>query len=111
LPNDHVQTLIELLRPAGPDLARRLVSALLFAPAEERVGVVDAIERQMVELYAQEKAEDVGCEIEMLEDETQRNGYVEQVFRTYGVGEDAVAAEDRGTDGESSGGRQTGAGA
>lgn len=83
LANEHVLTLIELLKPAGPDLARRLVSALLLAPEAERDGIVEAIEARMVELFAPERG---GTrQMDVLERETQRDGYVEQVFRTYEV--------------------------
>lgn len=39
--------LIELLRPAGPDLARRWVAALTLVPEHERERVVRAVERQI----------------------------------------------------------------
>ncbi len=92
LPNDHVQTLIELLRPAGPDLARRLVAALLLAPVEEREGIVEAIEARMVELFVE--SEKPAREIDVLESEAQREGYVEQVFRTYEVERDQGAQQE-----------------
>lgn len=92
MPNDHVQTLIELLRPAGPDLARRLVAALLLAPVEEREGIVEAIEARMVELFVE--SEKPAREIDVLESEAQREGYVEQVFRTYEVERDQGAQQE-----------------
>ena len=51
-PNDHVRMLIELLKPAGPELARRWLAALLLVPESEREAVVDAVERQIVGEYA-----------------------------------------------------------
>ncbi len=47
-PTDHARALVELMRPAGPDLARRWLAALLLVPAGERVGIVEAIERSIV---------------------------------------------------------------
>ncbi|USO00305.1 MAG: hypothetical protein H6810_06510 [Phycisphaeraceae bacterium] len=44
--------LIELLKPAGPELARRWLAALLLVPESEREAVVDAVERQIVGEYA-----------------------------------------------------------
>ena len=44
--------LVELLQPAGPDLVRRLAAALMLVPRDEREAVVRAIERRVVETYA-----------------------------------------------------------
>lgn len=55
-PNDHLRMLIELLRPAGPALARRWVAALLLVPDNERESVVSAVERRIVDEYAREPA-------------------------------------------------------
>lgn len=43
--------LIELLRPTGPELARRWVAALLLVPEDERADVVDSVEKRIVETY------------------------------------------------------------
>jgi hypothetical protein len=43
--------LIELIRPAGAELARRWLAALMIAPEDERPGIVDEIESTMVSLY------------------------------------------------------------
>lgn len=51
-PNDHVRMLIELMRPAGPELARRWVAALTLVPEAERESVVEAVERRIVDEYA-----------------------------------------------------------
>lgn len=56
-PNDHLRLLLELLRPAGAELARRWLAALLMAPREEREAIVQAIELRMLETY-QNDAED-----------------------------------------------------
>ena len=39
--------MIELLHPAGPDLARRWLAALTLVPEDERESVVRAVERQI----------------------------------------------------------------
>ena len=39
--------LIELLRPAGPELARRWLAALTVVPEHERQAVVEAVERKI----------------------------------------------------------------
>lgn len=63
LPNEHVRAMVELLRPAGPDLARRWLSALALVPEHEREQVVRAVERRIVEIYipdgARESDDDV----------------------------------------------------
>ncbi len=43
--------LIELLRPAGTELGRRWLAALLLAPEDEREAIVDSVERRMIEAY------------------------------------------------------------
>ncbi|GAB4386444.1 MAG: hypothetical protein Kow0022_15440 [Phycisphaerales bacterium] len=48
LPNDHVRMLTELLRPCGPELARRWLAALLLVPTDQRESVVQAVEEQIV---------------------------------------------------------------
>ncbi len=52
LPNDHITMLIELLRPMGPQLARRWLAALLLVPEDERESLVEAIEEQIVREYS-----------------------------------------------------------
>lgn len=44
--------IVELLRPAGPDLARRWLAALLLVDISDREAVVESIERQIAETYA-----------------------------------------------------------
>lgn len=51
VPNDHVRLLVELLKPAGPELARRWLAALLLVHKEDRENVVSAVERQLARLY------------------------------------------------------------
>ncbi|MEO1583017.1 MAG: hypothetical protein AAFR96_00410 [Planctomycetota bacterium] len=39
--------MIEMLRPAGPELARRWLAILTVVPEHERAGVVEAVERSV----------------------------------------------------------------
>ena len=48
LPNDHLELLIDLLRPGSVELARRWVSALMLVPEGEREAIVAAVEAQIV---------------------------------------------------------------
>jgi len=43
--------IVELMRPAGPDLVRRWVAALLAAQETEREAIVESVERRIAELY------------------------------------------------------------
>ncbi len=47
-PSDHLELLVELLRPGSIELARRWVSALMLVPECEREDVVSAVESQLV---------------------------------------------------------------
>lgn len=98
--------LVELLRPAGPDLARRLVAALLLAPVDERERIVEAIESRMVELYApgagtsdhssdgaQAETPDEPRMMNVIDPPVQRDGFVEQKIHTYEVAEGAKAPD------------------
>lgn len=76
--------LVELLQPAGPDLVRRLAAALMLVPRDEREGVVRAIERRVVETYADGAnplAE--GAMLTHVSAPVQGPGYVEQVETEY----------------------------
>jgi len=87
-----------LLRPAGTDLARRLVSALLLAPVDDREAIVASIESKLVEMYAPVRAAGVdapnaGADEEprmmnIIDPPVQRDGFVEQKIHTYEVKED-----------------------
>lgn len=97
LPNDHLRMLAELLKPAGPELARRWLAALVLAPVEERPAIVESVERRMAEMYAPEHAANArpkGAEREPEERPRQvrvvlpprdRGGHTEQIIRTYEV--------------------------
>jgi hypothetical protein len=90
-PNDHVRMLTELLKPGGVELARRWLAALLLVPAAEREEVVKAVETRIVAEY------DLPLEAEAREvvvryPAVQREGYVEEVVKRYGVSEGNGAA-------------------
>lgn len=98
--------LVELLRPAGMELARRWLAALLCVPSSEREQVVAAIEARIARTYlagrlpshaAQAEAERIERDERAGEDEQtmrvayppmQKDGYVEQEFREYAVEKD-----------------------
>lgn len=87
-PGDHVRMMIELLQPAGPDLARRWLAALMLVPREDREGVVESVEERIASTFADGKAMAEGdaspsCEIEVVHPPVQHDGYVEQVRTTY----------------------------
>jgi hypothetical protein len=73
---------IELMQPAGPDLARRWLAALLLVPREEREATVAAVEARVNALYPM-RAVDRGEELEVVHAPVQREGYVEEVRTTY----------------------------
>lgn len=72
--------LIELLRPAGPELGRRWLAALLLAPAAEREAIVSAVEKRMLETYGRASHTEL---IHLREAPVQREGHVEQLVRTF----------------------------
>lgn len=53
-PSDHLAILIEMMRPAGPELARRWLAALTLVPRAEREAVVAAVERQIVAEFGED---------------------------------------------------------
>jgi hypothetical protein len=90
--------LVELLRPLGPELARRWLAALLAIPAHEREAAVIAIEARVAEAYNQRTlaarkrsgkggAGKRGKSFDVLSPPVQREGYTEQVVTTYEVEE------------------------
>lgn len=70
--------LVELLRPLGPELARRWLAALTLVPEAERPGVVRAIEAHIASIYDRPAGE-----VRVVEPPVQREGFVEQVEVTY----------------------------
>ena len=51
-PSDHLRLLVDLLKPVGPEIARRWVAALLLVPEEERLAVIESVETEIVRQYA-----------------------------------------------------------
>jgi hypothetical protein len=104
--------LTELLKPGGVELARRWLAALLLVPAAEREVVVKAVEAKIVKEYdlpldaeAQEGAGAEPREMVVRYPAVQREGYVEEVVKRYGV-----ADGKNGADAERDGARRRGAG-
>ncbi len=75
----------ELLQPAGPELARRWLAALLLVPRGERAAVVASVEKRIVQVYASGKPvpEDDRAILRVAEAPRQREGYVEQRVTSY----------------------------
>ncbi|HYE02134.1 MAG TPA: hypothetical protein VD963_02745 [Phycisphaerales bacterium] len=115
--------IVELLRPAGADLARRWLAALLLVPEPERPAVVAAIESRIAATYpaqppllrpeAAAAVDDPATPapsatragparrpaprtVQLVGPPRQRPGYVEQVHRTYEVLEGAAAPANPG---------------
>lgn len=90
LPNDHVRMLIELLRPAGVELARRWLAALMLVDASERAAMVEMVERQIALLYPPKGQEAGPAALQVVHPPVQRDGHVEQIVTTYEVAEEAT---------------------
>lgn len=91
--------LVELLRPGSVELARRWVAALLLVPEHERANVVAAIERRIVEVYERPASAEAGeREVVVRYPAVQREGYVEEVVKRYGVRNGNAAAEEAARD-------------
>jgi hypothetical protein len=77
---------VELLRPDGVELARRWLAALMIAPEAERPGLVEALERRLVETYGVPRG---SAPVESLQElrvarpAEQREGYWEQTHTHY----------------------------
>ncbi len=120
-PNDHVRAIVELLRPGTPDLARRWLAALLIVPEEEREAVVSAIERRIVAQYPLPAVPAAGAlgegvvapavvtksigaprlpgtprQVNIKHPPVQKQGYVEEVIRTYEVVEEKPGKVGKG---------------
>lgn len=89
--------LVELLEPAGPDLARRWLAALLLVDSEDRPALVAELERRVAASYApsarsrSDGGPDEPGEIHVINPPVQRDGFVEQVITTYARVEPAAA--------------------
>lgn len=107
-PSDHLRMLVELLRPVGPELARRWLAALLLIPADEREAAVEAIETRIAQTYGrtlsgspetrlgsgtparragsgvtQSRRGSTPATLDVVAPPVQRDGYVEQLVTTY----------------------------
>lgn len=76
--------IIQMLRPAGPDLGRRWLAALLLVPPDEREAVVAEVERRVTALYTETAPEGEG-EVHVVHPPRTRGGAVEHVETTYVV--------------------------
>jgi hypothetical protein len=78
-PAEHLRMLVELLQPAGPDLARRWVAALLAVARDDRAALVEEIERRVAARYG----DDALRELHVRTGPVQRDGYIEEIETTY----------------------------
>lgn len=81
-PDDHVQMLVEMLRPAGAELARRWLACLMMAPEGEREAIVRSVEQRMAEVYMKPSG---SRELHVTHPPEQREGFIEQKITTYSV--------------------------
>ena len=51
-PNDHLKMMLELCQPESMGMVRRWVAALMLAPEGERESIVQAVEKQIVDEFA-----------------------------------------------------------
>lgn len=91
-PNDHARMLVEMLQAGNVELGRRWMAALFLAPEAERAAIVAAIERRMQATYGMSPAP-TDAALDIAEPPRQRDGYVEQVVRTYGRASDGEQGE------------------
>lgn len=83
--------LVELLRPATPELARRWLAALLLVPESERASLVASVEDRIVETYlsgpgpSKEAPPVSEGEVVVVYPPVSREGYSEQIERVYTV--------------------------
>lgn len=84
--------IVELLRPAGPELGRRWLAALLMVPEEERAAVVAAVEAKLASTYDASK---LARTMAVRFPPVQKDGYIEEVTREYEVKPDTSPAQRR----------------
>lgn len=48
-PNDHLTMMLELCKPESMGMVRRWVAALMLVPEDQREGIVQAVEKQIVD--------------------------------------------------------------
>jgi len=88
--------LIELLRPAGPEVARRWLAALMLVDSEEREAMVAMVERQIAQLYGPGARREEPAGFQVVHPPVQRDGHTEQIVTTYEVIEEKPAREEPG---------------
>lgn len=88
------------MKPAGADLSRRWLAALMLVPVDERAAVVEAVEKQIVEQYDpanRDGSDEVADEafVHVHEPPVQKQGHTEQTIRSYAK---KKSEEDRASD-------------
>lgn len=79
--------IVELLRPAGVELARRWLVALLMVDQADREALVAEVERRVAEQYGRggTDPDEPVPQVHVVHPPVQRPGYVEQVVASYDV--------------------------
>lgn len=85
--------LVDLLRPAGADLARRWLAILLLVDEPERPALVAETERRVARRPCARERDPA---FDVVHPPVQRDGYVEQTHVTYAAEPRGPAAEPRG---------------
>lgn len=88
------------MRPAGPDLARRWLAALLMVDAADRAELVAEVERRVAATYGKPAGrtgaghgkDETVREVKITHPPVQRDGYVEQTTVTYADPQEAGSA-------------------
>ncbi|MCE7974699.1 MAG: hypothetical protein DYG92_10330 [Leptolyngbya sp. PLA1] len=93
-PGEHLRMLIELMKPAGPDMARRWLACLLCVPESERPALLAEMEARAAALAS--RAPSPGpVEVTLHHPPVQHDGYIEQVSTTYARNAPTAAKPER----------------
>ncbi len=84
------------MRPAGADLYRRWLTALMMAPENEREAIVEAVEAQFEREYG-DRASNTCTQLgpASVDDTTEAGALREHVLRLVGVDEEIAPGETR----------------
>ncbi|MCC6660009.1 MAG: hypothetical protein IT437_03895 [Phycisphaerales bacterium] len=90
--------IVQMLRPAGPDLARRWLAALLLVRPQDRGALVAEVERRVTALY-DDPFGPGAAGLHVVHPPRQGGGYVERIETTYTAGPVSRGREpDRGAE-------------
>lgn len=89
--------LVELMKPAGPDMARRWLACLLCVPESERAALLAEMEARAAAFASGSPASPADPEITVVHPPVQHEGYTEQVSATYARSEPPAVKPARRT--------------